>query len=287
MIKNVMAAGAVVLIAAGGAVLASGTAHAAPVTLTASTQVSNRPDGGHGGTWAYDDFTRTLTVTVAADQSSAPAGDTLYNATITDDGQFNAIVGALAPNQVVPGVKITASVHGHMHGTYSITVTAPTADTLTGTVPATEDDNFSAPLVTTTNWPVQAFASPTGVSVAGGAYNWTYTRACEQWTDSSANGDGNLLGDGNITGKSCTPPVDKVYDLDTRQGRHDTEVISWKQTFPSDDTVTVTGRHFWRQFTVRSGQDYLVLRLRDGRYQVTVTPDVRGGVSASTSFRIR
>lgn len=219
MIKNILATGAIVLAAAGGAVALSGTAHAAPTTVTAHTLVTNRPDGGHGGTWAYDDFTRTLTVTVAANQAGAPAGDTLYNATITDHGQFHAIIGVLAPNQVVPGVKITSSVSGEMDGTYSLTVTAPSTDTLTGTVPASENDNFGAPAVTTTNWPVQAFASATGVSVSGGAYNWTYTSRCETWVDSSANGDGNLAGDGNITGKSCTPPPPPSHDRD--HGRND------------------------------------------------------------------
>lgn len=216
MIKNILAAGAVVLAAAGGAAALSGTAHAAPTTVTAHTYVTNRPDGGHGGTWAYDDFTRTLTVTVAAVQNPADTAAHLtdYTATITDDGQFHAIIGVLAPNQVVPGVKITRSVSGEMDGTYALTVTAPSTDTLTGTVPASENDNFGAPAVTTTNWPVQAFASATGVTVNGGAYNWTYKAQCETWVDSSANGDGNLAGDGNITGKSCTPPPPPSHDRD-------------------------------------------------------------------------
>lgn len=204
--------------AAAGAVLAIvplAAASAAPVTsVTAHTHVLNRPDGGHGGTWAYDTFTRTLTVTQNADQSSAPAGDTLYTATIADHGTFSTVGGALAPNQSTAGVKVTHNgTKGSINGTYTLAVTAPTADGLTGTVPTAENDNFGTPVVTTGDWPKQAFATATGVSVNGGAYSWVYKTGCETWTDSSTNGDGNLAADGNITGAHCTPPPEVHYAI--------------------------------------------------------------------------
>jgi hypothetical protein len=292
MLKSILTAGAAALAVTGGAVLASGTALAAPSTVTAVTQVSNRPDGGHGtpSTWAYDDFTRTLTVTVASVQNPADttAGLTDYTATITDHGQFHAVLGAGTPNQsgVFAGAHIVHGVSGAMNGTYSLTVTAPSADTLTGTVPATEDDNFGAPAVTTANWPKQAFATATGVSVAGGSYSWTYTRACESWTDASGT-DGNAPADGNITGKLCVPPP-HVYDVDVRQGRHGTETVTWRQTSPSADTVTLNGPGYHHAvFSVSPGADRLVLpRLRD-RSWYSVTVQAAGGDSATTWLRTR
>lgn len=219
-LSRVIGAGAAAVAAVTVLGISGGAAHAAPSTVTAHTQVSNRPDGGNGGTWAYDDFTRTLTVTVAAVQNPADTAAHLtdYAAQVTDYGQFNAIVGTLTPDQAVPGAKITGSVRGAMHGSISYTVTAPSADTLTGTVPAAEDDNFGAPATTTSAWPKLAFASPAGVTVTENSdWTWTYTTRCEAWTDSAANGDGNLLADGNITGKSCVPPRHR-RDRDDHRG---------------------------------------------------------------------
>ena len=215
MLKKIMLAAAAPVVALG--IQWGAAAHASPSSVTAHTQVSNRPDGGNGGTWAYDTFTRTLTVKVAAVQNPADTAAHLtdYTATVTDYGQFNAIVGTLAPDQAVPGVKILSSVKGPMHGSISYTVTAPSTDGLTGTVPATEDDNFGAPVTTTGNWPKLAFASPSGVTVTENSdWSWTYSDRCETWTDSAANGDGNLLADGNITGRSCTPPGHHRHDRD-------------------------------------------------------------------------
>jgi hypothetical protein len=183
----------------------------APVSVTAVTHVTSRPDNGHGvpPVWAYDKFARTLTVRLDSPQpaSGVPEGDLAYAATITDAGTFATVVGAPTPNQAVPGAKISHGVTGTINGTYSLTVYAPAADALTGTVPSVEDDNFAAPLNTTGNWPSLAFATTVGVVANGGPYDWTYARACESWADSSANGDGNLAGDGNITGRICPVPV--------------------------------------------------------------------------------
>jgi hypothetical protein len=230
-------------LAAAGAFAFGGVAHAAPAptTVTATTHVTNRPDGGHGGTWAYDNFQRTLTVTVAATQNPADttAGLVDYTATITDKGQFSAIVGADAPNQVVAGVKVTHGVTGSLNGTYSLTVTAPVADTLTGVVPATENDNFAAPANTTDNWPKLAFATPVGVTVTGGAYSWKYATACETWVDSSVNGDGNLAGDGNITGRICAVP--RLYDGHAVYVAPTRENVEFKQTIASVDKFVIVG----------------------------------------------
>lgn len=212
-------ASALGVIGFGGAFAA---AHAVTTTVTATTAISNRPDSGHGGIWASDTISRTVTVTVAPVQT-APAGSTNYDVTITDKGSFTTLA-ALAPNQSTAGVHVAAGATGTLTGTYALAVVAPTSDTLTGTVPATEDDQNSTTskqFVSTTDWPKQVFADQTKVTVTGGAYSWTYTdgKNCQQWVDSSANGDGNLAADGNITGvDSCNTKVTAIPDQTVQVG---------------------------------------------------------------------
>jgi hypothetical protein len=241
------------LIAGGAALAAGGTAHAAPTTVTGTTHVTNRPDSGNGGTWAYDTFGRTLTVTVAPVQNPVDTGHGLvdYTATVSDSGGFAAIVGVGTPNQFVPGTKILHGVHGSFSGGISYTVTAPTADTLAGTIPASENDNFStsgAGFVTTANWPKLAFATPAGVTVTeGSTWSWTYKTATESWTDSAANGDGNTANDGNITGQLPVPPsVPYVYDGHVVSVSQHNAVVGWSDGLAGSAAAwkmgTVNGR---------------------------------------------
>ncbi|HEX6454523.1 MAG TPA: RICIN domain-containing protein [Trebonia sp.] len=207
--------GAVAAGAASAVAMGAGPAGAAttPTSVTASTYITNHPDGGHGtpSTWAYDDFTRKLTVTpsssAATDCPNMPTGDTCYDATIADSGHFNAVVGAGSPSGAA-GVQISHSVQGTMNGTGYFVLYAPASDTLTGTVPATENDNFADPADPSHysyNWPELAFADPSAVVWVDqeNAYSYTYKDACESWTDSNANDDGQLTTAGNITGNTC------------------------------------------------------------------------------------
>lgn len=260
--RKYFALGAVAAIAVAGSLAIGGVANAVtpPTTITGTTHVMNRPDSGNGGTWAYDTFDRTLTVTVAATQKPADtaAGLVDYTATVADKGTFAAIVGAGTPNQFVPGTKITHGVHGWFSGGISYTVTAPTADTLTGVIPASEDDNFAAAVVTTGNWPKIAFATPTGVTVTeNNDWGWTYKTACETWADTAANGDGNTALDGNITGTLCGHPVppphfDHPYVLHGKWTSRtpSTATVSWDNSdkgWPSSNKcneVYITGYGF-------------------------------------------
>jgi hypothetical protein len=240
------AALAAVVTAATAAGLAAAPAFAAtPASVTAVTHVVNRPDGGNGGTWAYDTFTRTLVVTVAASQAGAPEGDTAYTATVTDKGTFTAVEGSLTPSQAVAGLKVAHAVKGTIAGSISYTVTAPSTDAIASLATATENDDYAAPAAagTTANWPERVFASATGVTVTeGSAWSWTYATACEKWTDSAANGDGNTAADGNITGRVCAVPVlfggKAVYWLPTR------EQVTYSQTLPSWVMFTIVGPGF-------------------------------------------
>lgn len=230
---------AVIVAGLGGGVLAASATPVPVTTVTGSTVVTNHQDSGNGGTWAYDDYTRTLTVTAVSPQpASVPAGDTAYNVTVSDTGKFHAIVGTATPNQAVAGTKISRGVTGSLAGTYAFTVTAPTADTLTGVIPANENDNFGAPAVTTSAWPNLAFATAVGVTVTPGDWSWTYKTGCETWVDSSANGDGNVAADGNITGTVCPVPV--------LSGGHAVKVNGSRENV----FFTQSGAASWDHFTI-------------------------------------
>src|SRR6185312_12008397 len=97
-------------------------------------------------------------------------------------------------------------VGGSLHGTYKVTFYASSPSPDASRVPFTHNDHgaaASAPF-TSTNWGELFFAPGTQFSApAGGAYKWDYaavTFPVQRWVDSSANGDGNQPGDGNIVG---------------------------------------------------------------------------------------
>ena len=231
-------------LAAAGALALGGTAHAVPTTVTGSTHVSERPDSGNGGTWAYDTFNRSLTVSVAAVQNSADTAHGLvdYTATVTDKGFFSAVQGAGTPNQFVPGTKVLHHVIGSMSGGASYTVTAPTGDTLTGIIPANEDDHFATPAVTTGDWPKLAFATQANVTVSmNNDWSWTYKTACETWVDSAANGDGNQVADGNITGALCLPTTPFVYHGHVLTGDQHNATVGWLDGIPDNAAAWGSG----------------------------------------------
>jgi hypothetical protein len=248
MKTNRLAVLAVPVIIAGTAAVAftASAADAAP-GVTAVTHIRNAPDSGNNGTWAYDNYARTLRITLDSPQppTGVPAGDFAYSATVTDRGTFSAIVGAYTPNQVVPGVKIAHSVSGSDDGGASYVVYAPKTDALTGNVPGALNLDFAAATgdQTTTNWPAQAFASATGVVVTyahgGDGWSWTYRTACQAWTDSGFNGDGNLAHDGNITGKICAVP--RLYDGAAVYVSPVRENVTFKQTIGSWDEFKIVG----------------------------------------------
>jgi len=251
--RLLVATGVVALVAATAAgIVAANKANAAPTTVSASTVVSNHPDNDNGGVAFYDDYTRALTVTLDSPQpTTTPGGDLAYTATVTDTGQFHAILGALTPNQSTAGLKIAHAVGGSMNGGISYTIVAPSTDTLTGAVPATENDNFAAPTgdQTTGDWPAQAFTVPASAVVTeDSTWSWTYKTACETWVDSSSNGDGNLAADGNITGKICVVP--HVYDVSAKYLAATREYFYFKDTLTGQVKVEIYGpgpinKHIW------------------------------------------
>lgn len=211
-------------LAAAAALLSAGAAQAAPLahvsdalggnpTFTARTQLTGRPDSGGGGTWAYDSAYRTLSITETG--YDPETGDYTYTATVTDSAaSFQAIAGALTPNQGVPytGDTITGSPSGSFSGSASYSFTADSLPANSGNlgVPLAESGAPQDQAETTSYWYEQAFPSGTVFGGSGiGDWGWWYTAriqtgpftfVTQTWADTSSNGDGQLPADGNISG---------------------------------------------------------------------------------------
>jgi hypothetical protein len=202
------------------------TAHAATFaasrTVTATTQLHNRPDGGGNGTWAYDTFSRTLQLHYlgkSADPSHA-AAPYMYWAQINDKGTFKDMPGAFTPDQggadagkVLRPTQVTGPMSGE--GQWGLFYSSARAHSalVPVSIPASLNGNaaYASPV-----WPELAFAPGTVfVGLSESFYNYNYqavpkvvtigghkvTVYSQHWEDSSFNGDGQLpRGDGNITG---------------------------------------------------------------------------------------
>jgi hypothetical protein len=186
---------------------ASASPHATTATYKATTTLTNRPDGGNGGTWALDKITRTLTITV-----TGTPGSYHDTATVQDTGTFDlsSFGGALTPNQSTPGTRITArpqALYTSISGkaSYSFTSDSLPSSAANLGVPKAQDGSGYP----TSDWYAQAFG-PSAVVSHGGITTWEWDYAggfnvrgalrFEQWADAWNNGFGNLPADGDITG---------------------------------------------------------------------------------------
>jgi hypothetical protein len=238
-----LAAIAVVPLLAGAGALAAvgGTAHAAPL-VTAVTHVVNNDDDGGNGIWSVDDELRTVVITVDSVRSDCapalPLADTCYSATVSDKGTWNGVTGAFTPNQhgADLGRKIAHAVSGTFAGGASYAFYAPNADVPSAaSVAHLVNDHFTKPASgadSTSQWYLQAFTVADRSAVAGpgilSTWGWTYQDACESWTDSAANGDGQSLLAGNITGRVCAVPI--LYDGSAQFVAPTRETVNFKET---------------------------------------------------------
>lgn len=175
----------------------------ATLTVAATTQLSDREDGGHGNPsiWANDDLTRTVTVTrdheVSASKCGAGAAQCWhYFGTVTDAGTFRSIDGGMSPHA---GQAINGIVQGSINGNTGLEFYASSDKPDASLVPATATGNA----ISSGNWAKQLFADGTVYTgVAQPSYSYTYSapNTCEQWVDSSSNGDGTDATAGDITG---------------------------------------------------------------------------------------
>lgn len=219
MRRIIIAAAAVAAVALPAAAASAAPAAAPGGTHTATTTLTNRPDGGHGGPWAYDDVTRTLTLKLTGITGSGSNETWHYDATVRDTGAFTVIKGALTPNQsgAYAGEKIRSDIPEMLtsltgRAEYSFTASRPASNAPNAGVVRRESGAPAAGSPQTTSlWFEQAF--PAGTTFGGpgiGAYLWTYGAVVfspqfpyfsdQRWVETSANGDGNLPGDGNISG---------------------------------------------------------------------------------------
>jgi len=210
------------------------------LTVHAQTYIADRPDGGNGTPdpyWADDTFGRTLTITETGSTGIAPAVTYDFTATLTDTGSFTTVKGAQTPDQGpgYTGDVVKSKVTGAMTGYADFTFTAsslPSSLPNLGVV-THEDDHGLAASDSTSLWYELAFPSGTTFGGAGiGDWSWKYGATVrtvtyrtvwvrkriwhhlvwvkelvpvvhtshQQWVDASSNADGDLAGDGNITG---------------------------------------------------------------------------------------
>lgn len=153
------------------------TAQDTEACTTYTTEVVGRPDSGSHGNWATDTFTRT---TVVCDN-----GDGTYTLTITDDGAFTSLPGALSPGA---GVLLPAPFTGEFTGGATVTVTSATAP---HTPPTTSPGDKS-----TSEWASLLFDGNNGTISNWG---WTYSTPCETWVNAETGNSG------DVTGEECTP----------------------------------------------------------------------------------
>lgn len=203
-------------LALGASIAVAAAASAVTPAVSETTHITNDPDSGGNGNWSTDNLVRTLTITADTGACTGlPAGSTCYSASIADDGTFTTIDQAYQPNQGSPAsfARIQHEVSGTFSGTASFLFWADKTPA-DANVPATVNG-----VPGTSTWYERAFPSGTtfGGPGIGSDWTWTYTTytrtsprqhlaACETWTDSAANGDGQsavLTADGNITGKIC------------------------------------------------------------------------------------
>jgi hypothetical protein len=207
------------LAASAGAASASTTVvpKAPDRTVTAVTSLTDRPDSGGNGYWAWDTFARTLTLHYLGD--GGPAGTPYqYSATVSDKGTFKDEPGAYAPDQGgadLGRVLLPQQVSGPMAGTGSWGVfdasTKASAAFVPAVIPFSAETNpaYASPV-----WPELAFPAGTVFSgVSESAFDYTYqavpvvvkgkvVRYRQHWEDSNVNSDGQLApADGEIRGQ--------------------------------------------------------------------------------------
>jgi hypothetical protein len=178
---------ALAIVVAGLAVAAvAGTALAAgpAQTRTSVAHLEDRPDSGVKGTWATDDFRRTVVIV-----QWAPGK---YHATVKDDGRFQAIPGAPSPQN---GTPIEGRVTGSIHGSYTEDFTAaPDFATYRNFARGrTFRGDAGTGNPTTGAW-VGSYFSDGGSAQMNNDWSWTYSAGHERWVDAAYGTYGDITG---------------------------------------------------------------------------------------------
>jgi len=196
--------GALALTGLSTLILASPAQSAPPTCKVSTTTLTNRPDNGLNGDWAYDSFTRKVTICTVEEPAGAPW---LYKATVEDTGTFVTIGGATLSPGVTPGVPLAGGVTGTMTGGFSGQFSAPADFGFAWNVhhnktydgaPGGSQPDANDP---STSWWIATLFG--GIEQLINDWSWTYKTCNEQWInneDTNANEDG-----GNITGAVPCP----------------------------------------------------------------------------------
>jgi hypothetical protein len=190
---------------------------ATPVTATAATHLTQRPDSGYSGNWALDNMQRTASVTLgdavtpATDCGATATTCYAYTGTISDQGEAFATTGVTSPG--AQAVAIKGSPVAAVQGSATVTFDASSDTPSAATVPASLAGAGSAEQ-STTNWVEQFFPAGTDFSAPSlPTWSWVYNDSadCQTWTDAY---DVTQANSGDITGvDQCVAPVAPTLSL--------------------------------------------------------------------------
>lgn len=161
---------------------------------TASTAMTLRPDSGYNPTvwWAYDDFTRTVTMIRGAAVTGADCGLAVshacypWTASFNDHaGTFQTIAGNDSPGFFDKVLDVTE--RGTFAGTQKEVVYDSYANAFPTDVPLAENDNGQTTGESSTNWPCQFFAGA-GFCHPQGASTFSYAYAVAKGADAQCAG---------------------------------------------------------------------------------------------------
>lgn len=187
-------------------------------TWTATSRISDNPDGGNGNpsNWANDTFTRTATIKLVGKETTlTDCGATAtqcyaYTGTLTDKGGFVTIPGNPGPNQsgtYAGKAEKAPAVRGTMNGGATITFYASSDHPDANLVAKSVDDHGVAATGdhTTDDWVAQFFPAGTQVSSSDlTSWSWSYTTTGlhpeQHWVDALNNNYGDDPSDGDILG---------------------------------------------------------------------------------------
>lgn len=204
---------AALTVASGGVVLAGIHPAAAADPVSFTVHIKNNQDNGHHGAWAFLEYDRTITFT------PTPGVTGEYQVALSDSGTFKTIAGAKSPREGADLVEQTGTFSGHF--AFTVTSNVAPADISTKSFDYKCDGKTGDRLkdcpgmpASTSNWPALYLGGkpggngadiqvPAGVHIQPGDFSWIYTTCTEQWTDASANNDGQAADAGDITGKAC------------------------------------------------------------------------------------
>jgi hypothetical protein len=276
---------------------------ATPVTATAVTHLTNRPDSGYAGnTWARDNMRRTASVTLTGRDThltDCGAGATTcyaYTGTISDTGTARALAGVTSPGaQAVPihGTP-TAAVKGNATVSFDASSDAPSASLVPAALSGAGNAEQS-----TTNWAEQFFPAGTHFSaVSLPTWRWTYVVAkdCQTWVDAY---NVTQASSGDISGADNCPTRPHPVVIRLSGGRSHSvtptrEDYSWVQSGRSWDKLTITGPgpidgHVGYVNATHAGRvtAYYTGLLPRHTYEVNIQPEfTKGGAYEGPSGRV-